>query len=50
MDGLDIGQKGGVCFSIEELKKKVEENGYSAITVSSGEPSFGHAALKSFPY
>merc|ERR1719316_1948309 len=36
--------------SIEELKRKVEERGYSAITVSDGHPSFGHAALKQFPF
>lgn len=36
--------------SIEELKRKVEESGYSAITVSDGHPSFGHAALKQFQY
>lgn len=36
--------------SIEDLKKKVEECGYSAITVSDGTPSFGHAALKQFHF
>ena len=36
--------------SIEDLKRIVEQKGYSAFTVSSGQPSFGHAALKKFPY
>lgn len=36
--------------SIEELKRKVEQCGYSAITVSDGTPSFGHAALKQFNF
>ena len=36
--------------SIADLKRMVEERGYSAFTISSGEPSFGHAALKSFKY
>ena len=31
---------------IEELMRKVEQNGYSAVCVG----SFGHAALKKFPY
>jgi hypothetical protein len=35
---------------LEALKQKVIEKGYSAVTVSSGQPSFGHAALKSFDY
>ena len=35
---------------LEALKHKVIEKGYSAVTVSSGQPSFGHAALKSFNY
>jgi len=43
----DWKQKG---LTIEDLKRKVEEKGYSAFTVSSGEPSFGLAALKKFPY
>mmetsp|Transcript_30978 Transcript_30978/g.95770 ORF Transcript_30978/g.95770 Transcript_30978/m.95770 type:complete len:97 (-) Transcript_30978:50-340(-) len=36
--------------SIEDLKRLVEKKGYSAFTVSSGQPSFGHAALKNFCY
>lgn len=36
--------------TIEALKKIVEQRGYSAITVSSGNPSFGHAALKKFSF
>lgn len=36
--------------SIEDLKRIVEQKGYSAITVSAGQPSFGHAALKKFSY
>ena len=36
--------------SIEDLQRIVEQKGYSAFTVSSGEPSFDHAALKRFPY
>jgi len=37
-------------YSIEDLKRIVEQKGYSAITVSSGKPSFGHAALKKFSF
>ena len=37
-------------LSLDALKRMVEERGYSAFTVSSGKPSFGHAALKKFPY
>ena len=36
--------------SIDDLKKMVEDRGYSAFTVSNGKPSFGHAALKKFDY
>ena len=36
--------------SIDDLKRMVEERGYSAFTVSAGQPSFGHAALKRFPF
>ncbi|CAK0857642.1 unnamed protein product [Prorocentrum cordatum] len=36
--------------TLENLKRTVELKGYSAITVSNGHPSFGHAALKKFPY
>uniref|UniRef100_A0A7S3UXM9 Uncharacterized protein n=1 Tax=Heterosigma akashiwo TaxID=2829 RepID=A0A7S3UXM9_HETAK len=36
--------------SIDDLKRIVQEKGYSCFTVSSGNPSFGHAALKKFPY
>eukprot|EP00929_Paragymnodinium_shiwhaense_P112076 TRINITY_DN80338_c0_g1_i1.p1 TRINITY_DN80338_c0_g1~~TRINITY_DN80338_c0_g1_i1.p1 ORF type:complete len:423 (+),score=46.84 TRINITY_DN80338_c0_g1_i1:106-1374(+) len=36
--------------SIEAMKKTVEEKSYSAITVSNGNPAFGHAALKKFNY
>jgi hypothetical protein len=36
--------------TIEVLKQMVEDKGYSAITVSNGNPSFGHAALKKFDY
>jgi hypothetical protein len=36
--------------TIEALKQKVIEKGYSAVTVSNGEPSFGHAALKKFDF
>lgn len=36
--------------SIDDLKRIAEKKGYSAFTVSSGEPSFGHAAFKKFPY
>ena len=34
--------------TLEQMKKTAEEKNYSAITVSSGNPSFGHAALKNF--
>lgn len=37
-------------MSIDDLKRIVEERGYSAFTVSNGSPSFGHAALKKFPF
>jgi len=37
-------------YSIDDLKRMVEERGYSAFTVSAGFPSFGHAALKKFPF
>ena len=37
-------------YTIEQLKQIVEEKGYSAITVSAGNPSFNHAAIKDFPY
>jgi len=33
-------------YSIEDLKRMVEQKGYSAISVG----SFGHAALKKFSY
>lgn len=36
--------------NIEELKRMVINKKYSAVTVSAGEPSFGHAALKKFPF
>eukprot|EP00927_Polykrikos_kofoidii_P066800 TRINITY_DN62361_c0_g1_i1.p1 TRINITY_DN62361_c0_g1~~TRINITY_DN62361_c0_g1_i1.p1 ORF type:complete len:861 (-),score=115.43 TRINITY_DN62361_c0_g1_i1:180-2690(-) len=36
--------------TLEELKMTVENRDYSAITVSAGVPSFGHAALKKFDY
>lgn len=36
--------------SIEDLKRMVEQKGYSAFTVSAGKPSFGHAALKKFSF
>ena len=36
--------------TIEALKQKVIDKGYSAVTVSNGEPSFGHAALKKFNF
>lgn len=36
--------------SIDDLKRIVEQKGYSAFTVSAGSPSFGHAALKKFPF
>ena len=36
--------------SIAEMKRIVEQNNWSAITVSSGTPSFDHAALKNFDY
>lgn len=36
--------------SIDDLKCMVEERGYSAFTMSAGQPSFGHAALKRFPF
>lgn len=36
--------------TIEALQAKAEAKGYSAIVVSSGVPSFGHAALKYFPF
>lgn len=37
-------------FSIEDLKKIVIEKGYSAVTVSNGQPSFGFACFKSFDF
>lgn len=37
-------------YSIEELKRKVENKGYSALCVSPNSTSFGHAALKKFNY
>jgi len=36
--------------TIASLKKIVEEKRYSAFTVSNGQPSFGHAALKKFNF
>ena len=36
--------------SVEQLKRIAEQKGYSAVTVSSGTPSFGHAAFKKFSY
>ena len=36
--------------TIEALKWIVEQRGYSAFTVSNGEPRFGHAAIKKFDY
>mmetsp|Transcript_14998 Transcript_14998/g.19458 ORF Transcript_14998/g.19458 Transcript_14998/m.19458 type:complete len:319 (-) Transcript_14998:271-1227(-) len=36
--------------SIDDLKRIVQQKGYSGFTVSNGHPSFGHAALKKFPY
>merc|ERR1712110_459788 len=37
-------------YSIEELKRMVEEKNYSCFTVSAGQPSFGHATLKKFDF
>lgn len=37
-------------FTIEQIKKIVEINNYSSITVSAGTPSFNHAAIKRFNY
>ena len=37
-------------YSIEQLKQMVIEKNYSAVTVSAGNPSFGHAGLKKFPF
>jgi len=36
--------------SIDDLKRIVEDKGYSAFTVSAGQPAFGHAALKKFNF
>mmetsp|Transcript_2173 Transcript_2173/g.1874 ORF Transcript_2173/g.1874 Transcript_2173/m.1874 type:complete len:126 (-) Transcript_2173:301-678(-) len=36
--------------SLQDLKKMVEDGGHSAVTISSGNPSFGHAAIKRFDY
>jgi len=36
--------------SIDDLKEMVVRKGYSAVTVSAGVPSFGHAALKKFSF
>ena len=36
--------------SIDDLKRIVEQKGYTCFTVSSGNPSFSHAALKQFGY
>jgi len=36
--------------TIDQLMQIVEEKGYSAFTVSDGNPSFGHAALKKFDF
>lgn len=36
--------------SIDDLKEMVVRKGYSAVTVSAGQPSFGHAALKKFNF
>ncbi len=36
--------------TISQLKRTVEARGFSAFTVSSGVPSFGHAALKNFDF
>jgi hypothetical protein len=36
--------------TIDNLKRTVEQKSYSAITVSNGHPSFGHAALKKFDF
>jgi len=37
-------------YSIDDLKDMVVRKGYSAVTVSAGQPSFGHAALKKFNF
>jgi len=36
--------------TLDELKEMVIENGYTAVTVSDGEPRFGHAAFKKFDF
>jgi hypothetical protein len=36
--------------TIEDLKRIAEKNNYSAVTVSAGTPSFGHAAFKKFDF
>ena len=47
---VEIIRNWRATHSIEDLQRIVEQKGYSAFTVSSGEPSFDHAALKRFPY
>ena len=44
------GSEPSHMHSIDDLKRMVETKGYSAFTVSPGQQSFGHAALKKFDY
>ena len=55
---IDMSEQGDVqliedwksSHSVEDLKRIVEAEGWSAFTISAGQPAFGHAALKDFPY
>eukprot|EP00929_Paragymnodinium_shiwhaense_P034220 TRINITY_DN18653_c0_g1_i1.p1 TRINITY_DN18653_c0_g1~~TRINITY_DN18653_c0_g1_i1.p1 ORF type:complete len:847 (+),score=134.76 TRINITY_DN18653_c0_g1_i1:79-2619(+) len=55
---IDMCGQGDACCvhdwknvtTLEALKRFAEEREYSAVTVSAGTPSFGHAALKKFSY
>jgi len=55
---IDMSEQGDVqliedwrkTHSVEDLKRIVEAEGWSAFTISAGQPAFGHAALKDFPY
>ena len=47
---VEIVHNWRATHSIQDLKDLVVKEGYTAFTVSSGEPSFGHAALKEFDY
>eukprot|EP00929_Paragymnodinium_shiwhaense_P033080 TRINITY_DN18234_c0_g1_i1.p1 TRINITY_DN18234_c0_g1~~TRINITY_DN18234_c0_g1_i1.p1 ORF type:complete len:397 (+),score=39.63 TRINITY_DN18234_c0_g1_i1:83-1273(+) len=58
LDDMDMCEKGDVKLiedwmswtTIDEMKRLVEKNHWSAITVSTGKPAFSHAAIKNFDF